>query len=259
MWSNFHTHSDYCDGKGNIREYVRKAEQLNMMSLGFSSHAPLPFPNKWCMKPKSMDSYLSSISELQKENSSVEIYKGLEVDYIPNVISPNDFKDQLDYTVGSIHFVEQLPDGTRWEIDGQHNFFLEGFEKIFKSNIRDTVGRYFELTREMILKASPTIVGHLDKIKIQNIYSKLFSEDDTWYQREIKKTIDLIGESDCIIEVNTRGIYQKKCNTTYPGPWVLEYIYKRNIPITLSSDAHHSDDLINEFDNAAAMLAKILF
>ncbi len=259
MWSNFHTHNSYCDGKGNIREYVRKAEQLNMMSLGFSSHAPLPFASKWCMKPENMDSYLNSISEVQQENSSVEIYKGLEVDYIPNVISPGDFKDRLDYTVGSIHFVEQFSDGTRWEIDGQHNFFMEGFEKIFKNNIQDTIVRYFELTREMILKAPPTIVGHLDKIKIQNSYSKLFNEDDAWYQREIKKTIDLIGESDCIIEVNTRGIYQKKCNTTYPSPWVLEYIHKRNIPITLSSDAHHSEDLINEFDNAAIMLAKIGF
>ena len=129
MWSNFHTHSNYCDGKADISEYVRKAEQLNMVSLGFSSHAPLPFPCKWCMKSEDMDLYLNSISKMQQENSSIQIFKGLEVDYIPNVISPDDFNDRLDYTVGSIHFVEQLPDGTRWEIDGQHNFFLEGFEK----------------------------------------------------------------------------------------------------------------------------------
>ena len=119
--------------------------------------------------------------------------------------------------------------------------------------------RYLELTREMIVKACPTVVGHLDKIKIQNIDNKFFNETDAWYQQEVKKTIDVIAESGAIVEVNTRGIYQNKCTTTYPSPWVLEYILQKNIPITLSTDAHHSDDLISEFTNTAVMLAQMGF
>jgi histidinol-phosphatase (PHP family) len=211
------------------------------------------------MKPVDLDKYLNSILKVQQKNLPVEIYKGLEIDYIPNIISPTNFKNKLDYTIGSIHFVENLPSGTPWEIDGNHTSFLEGFEKIFKSNIRDTIGRYFELTREMVSIDCPTIVGHVDKIKIQNIDDMLFSEYDSWYQREIKKTIDLIAKCGAIIEVNTRGIYQKKSATTYPSPWVLEYINKKNIPITLSTDAHHPDDLINEFRASASMLNKIGF
>lgn len=259
MWSNFHGHSNYCDGKGAIEEYVRKAEALDMISLGISSHAPLPFPCKWCMKPEDFNTYLHSISEVQHQNHSVEIYKGLEVDYIPEVIGPKDFKHQLDYTIGSIHFVEKFPDGTRWEIDGLHTFFLEGFEKIFHNKIQDTICRYLELTREMISTNCPTVVGHLDKIKIQNVDGKFFSEQDSWYQQEIKKTIDVIAQEGAIIEVNTRGIYQKKSITTYPSPWVLEYIYQKKIPVTLSSDAHHPDDLINTFTETAALLEQIGF
>ena len=261
MWSNFHTHSNYCDGKGDMVEYARKAEQLKMISLGFSfsSHAPLPFPCKWCMNTGNLDSYLNSISILQQKSSSLQIYKGLEIDYIPHTISPNTFKDKLDYTIGSIHFVEKLPGEIPWEIDGTHSLFREGFEKIFNNNIRDTIGRYLELTRQMIMDACPTIVGHLDKIKIQNMDGTFFNEKDSWYQQEIKKTIDLIAESGAIIEVNTRGIYQNKSTTTYPSPWVLDYINSKHIPITLSTDAHHPDDLINEFSKTATMLKQIGF
>ncbi len=239
--------------------YVDQARKLNMISIGFSSHAPVPFPTKWCMKSEALDDYLINIEKIKKLNSFVEIYKGLEVDYIPGVTSPNFFQDKLDYTVGSIHFIERFPDGTRWEIDGTHALFLEGYSKLFNNNIQDVITRYFELTREMIAKACPSIVGHLDKIKIQNPDNKFFKETDKWYQDEIKKTIDLIHSSSAIVEVNTRGIYQKKTDTTYPSPWILEILHKRNIPVTISSDAHHSDDIINQFPETASVLKSIGF
>jgi histidinol-phosphatase (PHP family) len=259
MWSNFDTHSDYCDGKGELQEYLSNAKALNMISLGFSSHAPLPFPCKWCMKADAFEGYLSSIDTLNASSPDVEIYKSLEIDFIPGVISPGDFRDRLDYTIGSIHFVEKLPDGTRWEIDGLHSFFLEGYEKIFRSNIKDTIARYYELTREMITTSCPTVIGHLDKIKIQNIDGQLFNEEERWYRQEIGRTLDTIASSNAIVEVNTRGLYKKKSSTTYPSPWILRLIREKNIPVTISADAHHPEDLIRQFPETAAMLATLGF
>jgi len=259
MWSNFHMHSTYCDGKSEIMDYVDEARKLHMISIGFSSHAPVPFPTMWCMKAEDLGEYLATIEKIKSSNSFVEIYKGLEVDFIPGVISPNQFRDKLDYTVGSVHFIEKFFDGIAWEIDGLHSLFLEGYSKIFNNNIQDVIIRYFELTREMVSTACPSVVGHLDKIKIQNINNKFFMESDSWYQNEVKKTIDLIRESGVIVEVNTRGIYQKKSDTTYPSPWILEILHKKNIPVTISSDAHHRDDIINQFPQTALLLKKIGF
>lgn len=259
MWSNFHTHSNYCDGKGDLIDYVRKATDLGLISLGFSSHAPVPFSTLWTMKADRFSDYLSSIEKLRRSTHALELYKGLEVDFIPGVTSPNLFKEKLDYTIGSIHFVEKLPNGSGWEIDGTHASFLEGFAKIFNNNIRDTIVRYFELTREMIVNACPTIIGHVDKIKIQNIDNKFFDESDSWYQDEVKKTIDLIYASGAIVEVNTRGVYQKKSSTTYPSPWILEILHQKNIPVTINSDAHHMDDVVNYFPETARLLKEIGF
>jgi histidinol-phosphatase (PHP family) len=258
MWSNFHTHSNYCDGKSTLEEHILKAQQLGVKSLGFSSHAPVPFDCKWCMKKEEFGSYLQSIQSL-KEKTTVQLYKGLEVDFIPNLISPYDFSDSLDYTIGSIHFVDAFSDGTPWEIDGLHTLFLDGLEKIFKNDFNAAFIRYFELTREMVLSSTPTVVGHLDKMKIQNPANKFFIETEAWYQDEIKKTLQTIKDSGAIVEVNTRGIYQKKTIDTYPSPWILELICKEDIPITISSDAHHADDLINQFESTASLLKKIGF
>jgi histidinol-phosphatase (PHP family) len=259
MWSNFHTHSNYCDGKGELSEYVIQAMDLGMLGLGFSSHAPLPFQNSWCMNNDKLSKYYASLGELKTRHPELSIYTGLEIDFIPGVISPREFEPNLDYSIGSIHFVDRFDDGRHWEIDGTHLLFLEGLDKIFTNNIRAAVVRYFELTRQMLLEAAPTIVGHLDKIKIQNPDNKFFQESDEWYQTEIKKTLALIKESGAIVEVNTRGLYQKKSLTTYPSPWVLEEIHRLSIPITLSSDAHHPKDIINCFEDTARLLLGIGF
>ena len=259
MWSNFHMHSNYCDGKAELIEYVSTARKLGMASIGFSSHAPLPFTCTWCMKADNFQSYQQSIENIKALVGEIEIYKGLEVDFIPGIITPHQFETQLDYTIGSIHFVDTFSDGTHWEIDGLHTLFLSGLENIFRGNIRAAVTRYFELTREMIRESPPTIVGHLDKIKIQNVDGKFYSESDPWYQEEIEKTLTVIAGSNVIVEVNTRGVYQKKSKTTYPSPWILELIHKKNIPITLNSDAHHPSDIINQFPETVTMLSDIGF
>lgn len=259
MWQNFHTHTHFCDGKSSVEDYLLQAEKQQVFNLGFSSHAPLPFSSKWCMKNEDLQTYLGIIEQAKQKAKSINIYSGLEVDYIPDSISPIDFQHQLDFTIGSIHFVDEFEDGTGWEIDGTHSSFLEGFDKIFKNNIKDTIARYYELTQEMVLHAPPDIVGHLDKIKIQNIDNKLFNEQDTWYKQLLFETLDTIAEEGCIIEVNTRGIYQKKSNSTYPGPLALQYILEKEIPILISSDAHHADDLTNQFQQTAKTLYDLGF
>lgn len=257
MWLNYHTHSSYCDGKSSVEDLIDKAESLHVGWLGFSSHAPLPFDCAWCMKRERLEEYVNKIATL-KSKRELELYAGLEVDYIPGRIGPKDFQG-LDYTIGSVHFVESFPEGRGWEIDGPHAHFLEGLERIFSNDIKQVVQRYFALTRDMVIHSAPTIVGHLDKIKIQNIGNKFFTEEESWYRDEMKSTIDVIGKSGCIVEVNTRGIYQKKTAVPYPSPWVLELIHKKNIPITISSDAHYCDDLINQFGSTAILLKQIGF
>jgi histidinol-phosphatase (PHP family) len=259
MWANYHTHSDYCDGKGSIQDYVDQAKLLGMTSIGLSSHAPVPFETKWCMRGEMLDDYINVLKQLKHSEKDIEVYTGMEVDFIPDVTSPDVFNERLDYTIGSVHFVDCFPDGTYWEIDGSHLLFLDGLSKIFNNNIQAAIRRYFELTREMIFTSNPTIIGHFDKIKIQNIDGKFFNESESWYQDEIKKLINVIKSKDAIVEINTRGIYQKKTESTYPSAWILSRLHKQNARVTISSDAHHPRDLVNQFAETARLIHNIGF
>lgn len=257
MLSNFHTHTNYCDGKGDAQTYAVRAETLGLTSLGFSSHAPLPFDCAWCMQKSQLPEYLRALKTIRSQLKNVELYIGLEVDYIPNVTGPGKFRAELDYTIGSIHFADQLPNTKHWEIDGSFEVFKEGLALLFTNNIKDAVTRYFELTREMIRTDCPTIVGHLDKIKIHNKHQSLFSESDDWYQQQVTQTLDELARQGAFLEVNTRGIYQGKTVEPYPGWRALLYAYQKKIPIVLNSDAHHPDQLIQEFLPVMQSLAKI--
>ncbi len=260
MWTNFHTHSNFCDGKSTFTEHVKKAKELGVAILGFSSHAPLPFDCKWCMNSTELANYLAALDETRHKNPEIEIYTGLEVDFIPGVVGPRTFAQSLDYTIGSIHFVDRYADGKHWEIDGLHTEFLNGLEKIFNNDYKKAFSRYYELTRQMIGTTDcPTVIGHLDKMKIQNPNNLFFNESESWYQYQIKETIAAIQKTNSIVEVNTRGIYQKKTTSTYPSPWILDLIHKAEIPITLNSDAHHCDDLVNQFEATADQLTDIGF
>lgn len=210
------------------------------------------------MHSASLAEYKNNIEALKNKTKLPEIYTGLEVDYIPNRIAPSDFKG-LDYTIGSIHFVDEFANGNPWEIDGLHTLFLQGLHQMFNNRYQDAWHRYFELTRDMIVHSPPTLLGHFDKMKIQNRDNLFFHENEPWYREEVKKVIAEIKKSDVIVEVNTRGGYQRKSPTVYPSPWILELLCQARIPITLSSDAHHPDQLVAHFTETSQLLKEIGF
>jgi histidinol-phosphatase (PHP family) len=223
---------------------------MGLHALGISSHAPLPFDCAWCMKSASLELYFEEIDSVRKKIRDIEIYQSLEIDFIPNVQGPSDFAAHLDYTIGSIHFVHSFPSGEPWEIDGSHSVFLKGLEEIYHGSIQDAIHEYFALVRQMVRHNPPTILGHLDKIKIQNQENKLFDPASLWYRSEVLATLDELAQSTCLVEVNTRGLYTAKTNETYPGPWILQEMKNRNIPIVFTSDAHHRKYLISHFADA---------
>ncbi len=262
-WTNYHSHCHYCDGKMPPDNHVKAAINQGVKIFGFSSHCPVPFANAWSIPYENLYSYLQEIEELQsKYAGQIELYKSLEVDYIPSLISVNSeiIKNaHLDYTIGSVHFVGQFENGEWWEIDGTTQRFKEGLKTIYQDDIREAVKDYFSLIREMIRESCPDIVGHLDKIKMHNNKEYFFDENKDWYRKEILNTLEEIKASNCIIEVNTRGLYKKYTSEPYPGKLVLREIQKLGIPICINSDSHHPSEITRNFTETADLLLSLGF
>ncbi len=259
---NFHTHTHYCDGSSAPEEYVEEAIRLGFETLGFSGHAPVSFPNNFAIKQEELQEYCDKISELKHKHQELNIYLALEADYIPNIST--DFsvlKEEcgLDYVIGSVHLVSNPEKTGLWFIDGAKiETFDTGLRDLFDMDIKKAVTAYYHQVNEMILTQLPDVIGHVDKIKMNN-KNRYFTIDEKWYTDLVAETLDIIKEKGGIVEVNTRGMYKKRSEDTFPGIDILKDLYKMNIPITISSDAHKPIELPLLFNETKEVLQRIGF
>ena len=227
-------------------------------SIGFSGHAPVPFKNTFAIRDKeSLTEYCSEIDKLkEKYRRKINVYLALEVDFIPGVTL--DFKRlfdeyKLDYIIGSVHLVIN-ENKALWFIDGPHrDKWKKGLELEFSGDIRKAVGAYYSQINQMIESQQFDVIGHLDKIKMYN-QDEYFRETDTWYIKLFMETLELAKVRDCIIEVNTRGLYKKRSNALFPGEMILEEMHKMNISVTINSDAHKPEEVSLFLNEAAEVL-----
>jgi len=259
---NFHTHTTFCDGKAVPEAYVLEAIKNNMSALGFTCHTPLPFDNDYSIKEDDIEKYVEEIRRLQNHYSQeIQIFLGAEYDFVPGM--SDDFsilrkRMNTDYFISSVHLVRNTENGKLWFIDGPESNYINGLESVFENNIRKAVSTYFKQVAAMIASQKPDIIGHIDKVKMHN-RNRFFSEDEKWYNELISMLIDAAEKSKCIIEVNTRGIYKKRSDSLYPGETMLKEIFKRNIPVTISSDAHLPNELILYYNETVDILKDIGF
>ena len=256
---NFHTHSYFCDGSDHPEKYVLAALAADFHSLGFSSHAPVPFQNNFAIQDKEqLETYCNIIRDLKNKYSErINIYLALETDYIKGIST--DFSDvkktnKLDYVIGSVHLVRNGSDRGLWFIDGpKAESYDKGLQEVFGGDVKKAVKAYYDQVIQMLLAQKPDIVGHLDKIKMHN-KDRYFKENESWYQDLLMRTLEIIGQCDCVVEVNTRGVYKKRSPDLFPGIWVLKEIRKMGIPITLSSDAHRPEEINGYYSEAVEIL-----
>lgn len=257
---NYHTHSHYSDGSSAPVEYVREAIRQGFSSLGFSEHSVLPFENTFALKPGTEEAYVSEINALRREFAGkIEILLAIEADYIPGISTG--FAEirkalSLDYIIGSVHLVgDSYPDNL-WFIDGpKRETYDNGLKRFFNGDIRKAVTAYWHQVNEMLEKETFEIIGHFDKIKMHN-QGRWFSEEEKWYTDLVNETIALIAEKGVIAEVNTRGIYKGRSESLFPGEYILKILAERGIPVTISSDAHHPDEISKLFPLAGEQLKK---
>ncbi|MBX7242465.1 MAG: histidinol-phosphatase [Bacteroidia bacterium] len=256
FWTNYHSHSHYCDGKYSPEAQVLGAIRQGVTSFGFSSHSPLPFDSDWNMKAERLPEYLGETKLLkEKYKDTIEIYTSLETDFLTGISGPGLYREMLDYTIGSVHFLH-LPDGvTPWEIDGSSSSFLKHLTEDYHGDIRRVLEIYYHQFCRMASEDCPEITGHFDKIKIHNAHTPLWDESEKWYKTLVFQALEAIQASGCIIEVNTRGFY-KKGISLYPSFFILEEMHRRKIPVVLNSDSHLPDEITQGFPYASGVLTE---
>ncbi|MBK5244803.1 MAG: histidinol-phosphatase [Eubacteriaceae bacterium] len=257
--SNYHVHSNYCDGKNSLEEMVLAGIDAGLTSMGLSSHMPLPFKNDWTMRESSLDNYFKEVTYLKEKYSlSIELYCGLEIDYFidQNDISPLSKKNisKLDFTIMSIHTIGSTRSDNVYYIDETQNNFAQGIKKFYKNKPRDFIEDYYHSIAQMVLDYQPDILGHLDLIKKFNPEHFFFDEKDNWYKDSVIECLDAISETGTLVEINTGANLRVPGVGRYPSDWIIPELFKRKIPITISGDSHTVTGINYDFSKTEIFL-----
>ena len=255
MLSNFHTHCSFCHGVGHPEEYVMQALKKGFSGLGFSCHGTAPFITEWSMSDETTKEYLKTIDNLKNRyKDNIQIYKGMEIDYFSGYANNIFRKYDLDYIIGSIHFINAAAGGKCFVIDGNLEEFEETLNMCSGSSIEKLVHRYYEIVLEMLQNNRIDILGHLDIVKKNNINDRFFNEREKWYVNLVKNVVEKVAQHNVIVEVNTGGIARGYTNEIYPSEWIIRECKNWEIPITLSSDAHLPENIDFYFEEAKEII-----
>ena len=195
--TNYHSHCLYCDGVAPAEDFVKEAIAMGFSSYGISSHAPIPFESCWNMKQEKLTDYIVEINSLkEKYKNDIELYIGLEIDYLDKTYNPASSIFQttpLDYRIGSVHFLK-IGDEQFIDIDTSPEQFKITVETIFNGDIIKLVRHYFDTMVQMIETGGFDFIGHADKISMNALSYRQGITSEKWYNELIQDYFHFIAE-----------------------------------------------------------------
>jgi histidinol-phosphatase (PHP family) len=224
---DLHNHTVLCNhAEGELSAYIEQAIASGIDIYGVSDHAPMDFDPKYRMSFEQMDAYKAMVKNVQeKYQAEIDVLFAYEVDYLPGHMDKRILEADVDYLIGSAHFID------KWGFDNPE--FIGKYED---ADIDTIWQAYFDLIRDMAQTGYFDIVGHLDLIKVFKFMPKI---DVTQIAEE---ALQAIKKADMVLELNVAG-YRKPCAEPYPSKSLLQRAFELDIPITFCSDAHKPEQV----------------
>ena len=228
MKTNFHTHCKRCrHAFGTESDYVKFAVNQGLEQLGFSDHAPFPnfdFGNR--MPFRELPEYLSAVDQLKAQYDNIQIFKGLEIEYLPmyNYYYPELFeKYKVEYLILGEHWY-MLPIGE--------------IRNIYEAESTEDYIDYAKAICKGIETGWFSFVAHPDLMFINH-----FAWDDNC-EEACERIIECADRNNAILEFNANGYrrLQEKFpdGKRYPYPHMKfwDMVKTTNIRVIIGSDCH---------------------
>ena len=240
--SNYHTHTNFCDGKNTAEELVLEAIRLGCPELGFSGHSYTFFDGSYCMTPAGTQEYIREVTALkEKYAGQIKILLGIEQDYHADTST-----EGYDYVLGSVHYV--LKDGCYLAVDESKAVFVANVEKYYGGDYYSFIEDYFAQVGDVYEKTGCQIVGHFDLVTKFNARGDLFDPSHPRYQAAANKAMDALLQAPVTLEVNFGGIAKGYTQTPYPTADLLGRWLQAGKPVLFSSDCHKAENLLFGYD-----------
>ncbi len=240
--TDHHTHTWLCKhASGLPEEYMAEAIKAGLSGLGLADHFPWPadYDEKHRMAPEEFPTYKKMVETLRaKAPPGMDILFAAEADWVPGHMDECFDaleKEDFDYVIGSIHFVDDLPFD---HPDHKAVWFTEGRPAFIWR-------RYYELMLDMVSSGKFDIVGHFDLPKKFGVRPPPEADTDSL----VDEIIAVVADLGMAVEINTSGL-RKPVGEMYPSIDVLTKIAKSGARVVLGSDAHAPREVAMSFAKA---------
>ncbi|KAI9003661.1 Polymerase/histidinol phosphatase-like protein, partial [Gaertneriomyces semiglobifer] len=247
---SLHSHSGtFCQhAHGALEEVIQRAIELGFETYGLSEHVPRTrerdlYPEESHLSPSELtvqfnDYYETALALRQKYSSQISLLIGAETEFI-HAESLSELQSlrtthPLDYVVGSIHHVHEIPIDFSAELYLKAEQVAGSTEQLFQD--------YFDAQYEVITRIQPMVIGHFDLVRI---FRPDFPISEATWTR-IRRNVDAIVKYAGLVEINARGF--KKIGRAYPGKDILTYMQSQGCRFTLSDDSHGPKDVGLHYD-----------
>jgi len=240
--ANYHTHTPRCHhAKGEEREYIEKAIENGLTTLGFSDHS-LQFYNSDFvsgirMLPEDFPDYVDTLMRLKSEYADrINILIGLEAEYFPATFPKlKSFLQQypIDYLILGQHYSYNEDDGEYLGYETFDEDRLIVYTQQVLAGIKSGCFAYV---------AHPDLVNYVGDDKIYETYARLICE--------------AAKEADMPLEINLLGILG---NRHYPSYRFFKVAAEVGNTVILGIDAHTPEmmDCQETYDIAMKMVDKL--
>lgn len=264
---SLHSHSgQFCKhAVGTLESVVEAAIGRGFISYGLSEHMPRDrivdlYPEEHHINPSELeeqfDRFILEASRLKRAHSStISLLIGIETELINRSITfdlldrtLSRHQDSLDYLVGSVHHVNEIP------IDFDPNIFQQALQSLQSPHDPNDPQKspdpqspellyrlcetYFDNQYDLIDRYRPEVIGHFDLCLLFNPDLELANQPAVW--AKLERNIRLAISYGALFEVNSASI-RKGWATPYPSPSILKLIISLDGRLTLSDDSHGPD------------------
>ena len=240
--ADFHTHTNFCDGKHSPAEMVESAYKKGLTDYGISGHAYINAGGEFGMNDVVFKKYKEEIDRLKKEyEGKMNIYAGIELDCLGPI-------QEADYSIGSVHCVKK--NGEYVVVDYTEEFLCDAVNRLWDGNWYALTKDYYDLVAQNYDITKCDFIGHFDLITKFNQDYKHFDEENDTYLEQCYNAMKKLNSYNIPFEINTGAISRGYRKEPYPNKILLRELYKMGGQIIINSDSHSAENICYKFDEA---------
>lgn len=250
---DYHNHHWRCGhARGEIEDYIKAAIEEGLAEIGIADHFPyapiVDIPDfeerpreKRGMAVAEFPDYIQEIKDLRgKYKGIIDVKVSTEVVWsAPGapferqkaVLAP--FMDDYDYLLCGLHTIR---------IDGEIvSLHVNSAPEALQTHGEDKIhAAYIEKLSQMVETGFFDVVTHLDNHKLLWLPNEPVYSPPNW--QKMMALLDLVRSKGMAVEINTHAT-RKGCKSQFPSDEIVKEMIQREIPLTLSSDAHRPEDI----------------